>query len=190
MCPGWLRHTAIKIELVETGRKKHFPLVFQLFPDFFFLAPQSTYIYFPFTAFERWEFLPFPFQKQTPNFLKAPKCSRSIKKAIWKTPETTFSPANLDQLHAQNAAVQKKSPFFKGTKKKKRRFQPALSAKRAGLEARAANPAGITTSQFGVKFSFTSDSEMPSRSATLLPWGLHKPICYFYNFFFFSSPFS
>lgn len=40
MCPGQLRHRAIKIKLVKAGKKKHFPLVFQFFPDF--SSPIST----------------------------------------------------------------------------------------------------------------------------------------------------
>lgn len=38
LCP----HTAIKTELLETGRKNHFPLGFELFPDF---PPQLTCIF-------------------------------------------------------------------------------------------------------------------------------------------------
>lgn len=34
VCPGQWRHRAIKMELVKAGRKTHFHLVFQLFPDF------------------------------------------------------------------------------------------------------------------------------------------------------------
>lgn len=115
MCPGWLRHRAIKIELVETGRKKHFPLVFQLFPHFPPPRPHHQLTSFPFTTFKTLESLPFPLQKKKtpPNFLKAPKCSLS-KKVIWKT-QKDILPAKLDRFRAQNAAVQK-GPFFNNNK--------------------------------------------------------------------------
>lgn len=112
MCPGQLRHTAIKIELVETGRKKHFPLVFQLFS--WFLSPQLTSI-FSIYHIQNVGISPLsPQKKKKTNFLKALKCFLS-KKAIWKTQKDTF-PANLDRFRAQNAAVQQ-GPFFNNSKK-------------------------------------------------------------------------
>lgn len=56
LCP----HTAIKTELLETGRKKHFPLGFELFPDFF---PSITLHIFHLPHWKHGNFSPFPLPK-------------------------------------------------------------------------------------------------------------------------------
>lgn len=151
--PGWLRHTAIKVKLVKTGRKKHFLLVFQCSLDFF---PSSICMFFSYHIRNTGISPLRPPKKEkdlesTRVFLERKRALENVK-AIFTANLSTFWKATL----CTKCSCKKKRPIFNSNNNKKALFQPALSAnggaKRVGLEARAAHPASITRSQFGVNF--------------------------------------
>lgn len=182
--PGRLRHTAIKVELVKTGRKKHFLSVFRCFPDFF---PSSICMFFSYHIQNMGISPPWPPKNEkvlesTRVFLER-KCSLENVKAIFAANLGTFWKA---ALCTKCSCKKKKDLFLTATTTKRcRKFQPALSAnggaKRVGLKARAAHPASIPRSQFGVHFP----SHTIQRSRVV---ALHFSSGVYINFFFFFFP--